>query len=161
TAVPPPPGSEHDSWAAHFRAQCEQSLAELGIVYRGITQTAQYTSGAYVEQVLFAMKHRDQIDTVLDRYRTLDAAADGPPQRLSDAERSAAAGSGAAAEDAGSSGAGYYPYKPYCTVCDRDTTTVTAYDDDSTELTYSCTCGHGEMVLLTDFHSGKLVWKVD
>ncbi|WP_420111908.1 lysine--tRNA ligase [Pseudactinotalea sp.] len=166
TAVPAPPGSAHDSWAAHFRAQCEQSLAELGITYRGISQTAQYTAGAYAEQVLFAMKHRTQIDTVLDRYRTLDAAAKaGTPQPLSEDEQSAAddaaEGSGAAAEDDGSSGAEYYPYKPYCTLCDRDTTTVTAYDDDSTELTYTCSCGHGETVLLKDFHHGKLVWKVD
>ena len=28
-------------------------------------------------------------------------------------------------------------------------------------MTYSCACGHRETVLLRDFRSGKLVWKVD
>src|SRR5690606_32495323 len=35
------------------------------------------------------------------------------------------------------------------------------YDDASTEMTYRCQCGHSETVLLKDFRSGKLVWKVD
>ena len=70
-------------------------------------------------------------------------------------------GSGAAAEDDGAAATGYFPYKPYCTVCGRDTTTVTAYDDDTTELTYTCECGHTETVLLSEHNHGKLVWKVD
>src|SRR5262249_13111308 len=72
-------------------------------------------------------------------------------------------GSGAATEDDGSQGkAGYYPYKPFCTVCGTDFTTVTAYDDDTHELTYECPrCGHIETVELDTFTSGKLVWKVD
>ncbi|WP_037363279.1 lysine--tRNA ligase [Nakamurella lactea] len=180
TSVPPPHGSPHRSWAAHFRAQCEESLNELGIDYRSISQTEQYTSGAYTEQILFAMEHRAQIDKVLDQYRTLDAAAAAgakpgnggtpgkggkPAPKLSEDEAAAAAaaaeGSGAAAEDDGSADGGYYPYKPYCTVCGRDTTTVTGYDDATTELSYSCACGHSETVLLKDFRHGKLVWKVD
>ena len=41
-------------------------------------------------------------------------------------------------------------------------TAVTAYDDDSHELTYDCTrCGHSETVDLDTFTEGKLVWKVD
>ncbi len=51
--------------------------------------------------------------------------------------------------------------KPYCTACNKDLTTVTAYDDETTELTYTCACGHGETVLLKEFDHGKLVWKVD
>ena len=74
TSVPPPPGSSADSWSAHFREQCERSLAELGITYRSISQTQQYTSGAYTEQILFAMSQRAEIDKVLDQYRTLAAA---------------------------------------------------------------------------------------
>nr|WP_083450478.1 lysine--tRNA ligase [Luteipulveratus mongoliensis] len=169
TAVPPPQGSSYDSWAAHFRAQCEDGLKQLGIVYRGISQTEQYTSGAYVEQVLFAMSHRTQIDKVLDQYRTLPkqtgAPQKGGQKKLSEDEALAAAeaaeGSGAAAEDDGSSGGGYYPYKPYCSVCGTDLTTVTSYDDASTELTYTCQCGHTETVLLREHRNGKLVWKVD
>jgi lysyl-tRNA synthetase class 1 len=163
TAVPAPPGSPHASWAEHFKAPMVAALAELGIEVRAISQTEQYTAGAYREQILFAMRERRRIDAVLDRYRTKQKQA-APAEDLTDeAERAAVEGSGAAAEDDGS-GAGraeYYPYKPYCTVCGRDTTTITAYDDDSTELTYGCACGHEETVKLAEFDHGKLVWKVD
>ncbi len=172
TAVPAPPGSPHANWADHFRAQLVESLAELGIEFRGISQTAQYTSGAYREQILFAMRERAHIDAVLDRYRTHPGQQAGrgkaapKAQKLDEQEAAAAAeaaeGSGAASEEDGSvSATGYYPYKPYCTVCGTDFTTVTAYDDDTTALTYECRCGHTETVLLSEFNGGKLVWKVD
>lgn len=170
TSVPAPPGSPYASWAEHFKAAMEASLAELGVEYRGISQTEQYTSGAYREQVLHAMKHRAEIDAVLDRYRTKDKATGAPKKPgqkqqkpVDEAELEAAEGSGAASEDDGSAGdAGYFPYKPYCTVCEKDLTTVTSYGDESTELSYHCTaCGHAETVVLREFDHGKLVWKVD
>lgn len=166
TSVPAPAGSPYGSWAEHFKAPMLAALAEMGIEVRAISQTEQYTSGVYREQILFAMRERRRIDAVLERYRTKAKAAAAKPsqqQAVDEAELAAAEGSGAAAEDDGSAGSGaYYPYKPYCTVCERDMTTVTAYDDDTTELTYRCeACGHGETVKLAEFDHGKLVWKVD
>ncbi|MGW4545455.1 lysine--tRNA ligase [Streptomyces violaceorubidus] len=165
TSVPAPKGSPHPNWAEHFKAAMVASLAEMGVEFDGISQTAQYTSGVYREQILHAMKHRRDIDAILDQYRTKKPAKQ--PQKsqkpVDEAELEAAEGSGAAAEDDGSSGsAGYFPYKPYCGNCEKDLTTVTAYDDDSTELTYACTaCGFSETVRLSEFNRGKLVWKVD
>jgi lysyl-tRNA synthetase, class I len=78
-----------------------------------------------------------------------------------EAAAAAAEGSGAATEEDGGSSAGYFPYKPYCSVCDRDFTTVTSYNDETTELSYTCQCGHSETVLLSQHRRGKLVWKVD
>ncbi|AYN40042.1 lysine--tRNA ligase [Streptomyces dangxiongensis] len=164
TSVPAPKGSPHPNWAEHFKAAMTESLAELGVEFDGISQTAQYTSGAYREQILHAMKHRGDIDAILDQYRTKKAPAKKQQQKpLDEAELEAAEGSGAAAEDDGSSGsAGYFPYKPYCGNCEKDLTTVTSYDDDSTELSYTCTvCGFSETVRLSEFDRGKLVWKVD
>ncbi|MFF7731109.1 lysine--tRNA ligase [Streptomyces sp. NPDC008001] len=170
TSVPAPAGSAHPNWAEHFKAAMVASLAELGIEYDPISQTEQYTSGVYREQILHAMKHRADIDAILDQYRTKDKATGQPKKQgqkqqqkpVDEAELEAAEGSGAAAEDDGSgSGSGYFPYKPYCGVCERDLTTVTAYDDESTELAYTCVCGHSETVLLSEFNRGKLVWKVD
>ncbi|MGM9346206.1 lysine--tRNA ligase [Streptomyces salinarius] len=166
TSVPAPKGSPHANWAEHFKAAMTASLAELGVEFDGISQTAQYTSGVYREQILHAMKHRRDIDAILDQYRTKKAPAKKPQKSqkpVDEAELEAAEGSGAAAEDDGSSGsAGYFPYKPYCGNCEKDLTTVTAYDDDSTELTYACTaCGFSETVRLSEFNRGKLVWKVD
>ncbi|WP_217139640.1 lysine--tRNA ligase [Streptomyces sp. AC627_RSS907] len=165
TSVPAPKGSAHPNWAEHFKAAMIESLAELGVEFDGISQTAQYTSGVYREQILHAMKHRQDIDAILAQYRTKKAAPAKKQQQkpVDEAELEAAEGSGAAAEDDGSSGsAGYFPYKPYCGNCEKDLTTVTAYDDDSTELTYACTaCGFSETVRLSEFNRGKLVWKVD
>ncbi|WP_329175838.1 lysine--tRNA ligase [Streptomyces sp. NBC_01477] len=162
TSVPAPAGSPYPSWAEHFKAQMSASLAELGVEYDGISQTAQYTAGAYREQVLHAMRHRADIDAILEQYRTKKAPAKQSQKPVDDAELAAEEGSGAAEEDDGSgSGAGYFPYKPYCGQCGKDLTTVTAYDEETTELTYTCVCGHGETVLLSEFNRGKLVWKVD
>ncbi|MDJ0341930.1 lysine--tRNA ligase [Streptomyces sp. H10-C2] len=164
TSVPAPPGSRYASWAEHFKAPMIAALAELGIEFHGISQTEQYTAGAYREQILFAMRERAAIDAILDRYRTKDKPAGGKKQQqkpLDEAEVEAAAGSGAADEDDGTGGAGYYPYKPYCSVCDKDLTTVTSYDDETTELSYTCACGHAETVKLSEHNRGKLVWKVD
>ncbi|MEO3842729.1 lysine--tRNA ligase [Streptomyces sp. B22F1] len=166
TSVPAPAGSPHASWAAHFKAAMEGALAEMGVTYRGISQTEMYTSGTYREQILFAMRHRGDIDAVLAEFRTKPKQQ--PKQQkqqqkpVDEAELAAAEGSGAADEDDGlTAGGAYYPYKPYCAVCERDLTTVTAYDDETTELTYTCACGHGETVRLAEYDRGKLVWKVD
>ncbi|MBT2528478.1 lysine--tRNA ligase [Streptomyces sp. ISL-99] len=170
TSVPAPAGSAYPNWAEHFKAAMTQALDELGVEYDGISQTEQYTAGAYREQILHAMKHRGDIDAVLDRYRTKKDPKQQVKQQVKkqgqkpvdEAELEAAEGSGAASEDDGSGGgAGYFPYKPYCTACGKDLTTVTAYDDESTALSYTCVCGHSETVLLSEFNGGKLVWKVD
>ncbi len=165
TSVPAPKGSSYPNWAEHFKAAMIESLAELGVEFDGISQTEQYTSGVYREQILHAIKHRGDIDAILDQYRTKKAPAKKQQGQkpVDEAELVAAEGSGAAGEDDGSSGtAGYFPYKPYCGNCEKDLTTVTSYDDDSTELTYACTaCGFSETVRLSEFNRGKLVWKVD
>jgi lysyl-tRNA synthetase class 1 len=138
TSVPAPPGSAHPNWAEHFKAPMAAALSELGVEHRPVSQTQMYTSGAYTRQILHAMRERDRIDAVLRRYRTKDAG-----------------------DEDGSVAAAYYPYRPYCSACERDLTTVTRYDDETTELTYDCACGHTETVVLAEHRHGKLVWKVD
>ncbi|OKH97411.1 lysine--tRNA ligase [Streptomyces sp. CB02923] len=163
TSVPAPAGSAYPNWAEHFKAAMVEALAELGVEYDGISQTEQYTTGVYREQILHAMKHRAQIDAILGQYRTKKAPAKKSQKPVDEAELEAAEGSGAAAEDDGSSGsAGYFPYKPYCGQCEKDLTTVSSYVEETTELTYTCSaCGFGETVRLGEFNRGKLVWKVD
>ncbi|WP_432146368.1 lysine--tRNA ligase [Streptomyces sp. bgisy084] len=163
TQVPAPAGSAYPNWAEHFKAAMSDALAEMGVEFDGISQTEQYTSGVYREQILHAMKHRADIDAILAQYRTKKAPAKKSQKPVDEAELEAAEGSGAAGEDDGSGGsAGYFPYKPYCGQCAKDLTTVTSYDDETTELAYTCTeCGFGETVRLSEFNRGKLVWKVD
>jgi lysyl-tRNA synthetase class 1 len=134
TSVPAPPGSEFPNWAEHFKAPMVAALHQLGIEVEEISQTHRYTTGAYTEAVLLAMRERRRIDEVLARYRT---------------------------KDSGRSSSEYFPYRPYCSVCQRDLTTVTRYDDTTTECSYSCQCGHSATTRLTGPSHGKLVWKVD
>ncbi|GAA0900910.1 lysine--tRNA ligase [Virgisporangium aurantiacum] len=158
SAVPAPPGSDHLNWAEHFKAPLVTALAELGIEVRAISQTEMYTSGAYRDQILLAMRERATIDGILGRYRTKKKTA----VKTDDEDEAAAAeGSGAAEEEDGTVAAGYFPYKPYCPVCNTDLTTVTAYDDETTVLSFTCACGHAHTVPLTEYNHGKLVWKVD
>jgi lysyl-tRNA synthetase, class I len=161
TSVPAPPGSPHPNWAEHFKAPMAAALARLGVEFRGISQTQMYTSGAYVEQVLLAMRERTRIDAVLAEYRTKARQAAPAAEQIDTAEADAIEGSGAAADDDGATSAGYFPYRPYCSACERDLTTVTGYDDETTKLTYTCACGHAETVRLAEHRHGKLVWKVD
>ena len=194
TSVPAPAGSPHPNWAEHYKAPLREAMVACGIEVTELSQTTKYTDGDYLDQVLLAMRERKRIDDVLDRYRTLEAnekarqAATGKGSRKDQGSQKqgqkqaaltneqqlaadeAAAGSGAATEDDGLLTSGeYYPYKPYCSVCGTDFTTVTAYQDpldlaDPTEpawLTYTCRCGHTERINLRENHNGKLVWKVD
>jgi lysyl-tRNA synthetase, class I len=142
TAIPAPPGSPYPNWAEHFKAPLIEAMDMLGVEVRAISQTEMYTSGAYRDQILLAMRERGAIDEVLGQYRTLQSATE--------------------VADEGETAAGYYPYKPYCGSCDRDLTTVLTYDDDTTELTYVCSaCGHKDTIRLSAHNRGKLVWKVD
>ena len=168
SAVPAPAGSDYPSWGEHFKAAMQASLADLGVEYRGISQTEQYTSGAYREQVLLAMRERARIDEILGRYRTkvtdesvVEAAGGAEGEQVDEAEALAAEGSGAASEDDGTGAGEYFPFKPYCHVCSRDTTRGVAYDESTTEFTYECECGHGQTMRLDSEFRGKLVWKVD
>jgi lysyl-tRNA synthetase class 1 len=166
TSVPAPAGSAYPNWAEHYKAPMTEALTRLGVEFRGISQTAQYTSGAYIDQILLAMRERERIDAILAQYRTKARPGDGgsgaAAQGSSAAgDEGAGPGEEGAAEDEGTTGAGYFPYKPYCSVCRRDLTAVTGYDDRTTALAYTCACGHAETVRLADHRLGKLVWKVD
>ncbi len=146
TSVPAPRGSAHENWAEHFKAPMVDALERLGVPFRGISQTQMYTSGAYVEPTLLAMRERARIDGVLGRFRTKKPGDDDE----------------APDDDGGRSAPGeYFPYKPYCGACGTDDTTIVSYDDATTEMTFTCACGSSETVRLAQFTRGKLVWKVD
>ena len=157
----PDPWTCHESWAEHFKAPLREALAELGVVMDEISQTQMYRSGVYREQILHAIAHRDRIEEVLGRYRTKAA-----PVVETEEEAAALADSPANEEDEGAGGSATpwarFPYRPWCGSCGRDTTTVTSYDDESTDLAYTCSaCGHCGVTNVAGQDGGKLVWKVD
>ncbi len=155
----PDPWDCHVSWAEHFKEPLVEALHAMGIEMEEISQTERYTSGHYREQVLLAVRNRDEIEAVLARYRTKKA----PPHATNDQEADALADSVADDDDdvEGATALERFPYKPFCRTCGRDTTTVTSYDDASTDLTYTCDRGHTHTTNLATQDEGKLVWKVD
>jgi lysyl-tRNA synthetase, class I len=143
TSVPDPCGV-HQNWAEHFKDPLRESLDRLGVQVTEISQTEMYTSGAYAEQIVTAMRRRADIGAVLARYRTKrGAAADSDPD-----------------DDEPQTGV-YYPFRPYCASCGRDDATVTAFDDETTEITYTCACGVTVGPTPIAQVAGKLAWKVD
>jgi lysyl-tRNA synthetase, class I len=160
----PDPWSCHASWGEHYKEPVLRALAELGVEMEQISQTERYRSGTYRDEVLRAVRHRHEIDAVLERHRTRKAEP-GPETGTDEHARQEAAAmaeSVANDEDDGGTAIGWFPFKPYCRDCGRDTTTVTSYDDETTDLAYVCSvCDyHGTTNLATQDH-GKLVWKVD
>ena len=153
TAVPDPCG-QHASWAEHFKEPFRAALRALGVEIEEISQTEMYAAGAYREQIVLAMTERARIDGVLGRYRTAKKAA--PVGADGEEIESEAEG-----DDERAVGAGYYPFKPYCSVCQRDLTTITSYDETTFIADYTCACGHADAVDVREGGVGKLVWKVD
>ena len=137
----PDPWECHASWAEHFKEPLREALAALGVEMEEVSQTEQYRAGAYRDQILTAIDRRADIERVMARYRTKAAepvAADAEVEGAQDLSDSVANDDEATGEDE----LARFPYKPYCRDCGRDTTTVTSYDDDSTDLAYTCTaCG--------------------
>jgi lysyl-tRNA synthetase class 1 len=149
TAVPDPTG-QYDNWAELYKAPLRAALAEMGCEMVEVDQTRMYRSGAYREQVLTAVRKRREIEAVLSRYRT--KKADAPESSAEEDD----AGHGASEDLA------RFPFKPYCRGCGRDTVTLTAYDDETTDLAYTCdVCGGSFVTNLATQDEGKLVWKVD
>ncbi|MGA8248418.1 MAG: lysine--tRNA ligase [Nocardioides sp.] len=160
----PDPWSCHASWAEHFKEPVLRALAELGVEMEQISQTERYRSGTYRDEVLRAVRRRHEIDAVLEQHRT--RKVDSEPETGADEharqEAAALAESVANDEDDGGTAIGWFPFRPYCRDCGRDTTTVTSYDDVTTDLAYVCSvCDyHGTTDLATQ-DEGKLVWKAD
>jgi lysyl-tRNA synthetase class 1 len=152
SAVPDPTG-EFASWAERYKAPLRAALAEMGCEMVEVSQTEMYRAGTYRSQILTAIEKRAEIDEVLGRYRTKKAAP---------VEGEEAAESTAEEEVTGADLLARFPYKPYCRGCGRDTVTITAYDDTTTDLSYTCdACGESHVTNVATQDEGKLVWKVD
>ncbi|KRB78658.1 hypothetical protein ASE01_05275 [Nocardioides sp. Root190] len=156
SAVPDPTG-EFPSWAERFKAPLRAALADLGCEMVEVDQTEMYAAGTYREQVLTAIAKRGEIETVMSRFRTRKGAEEtADTEGVEDSVAEDESGHGATEDLA------RFPYKPYCRGCGRDTVTLTSYDDDTTDLAYTCdTCGESFVTNVATQNEGKLVWKVD
>jgi lysyl-tRNA synthetase, class I len=160
----PDPWGCHDSWSTHFKEPVIETFAALGAEVETISQAERYRAGVYRDEVLRAVRHRAEIDAVLAKHRTKRVDASQPAADEHAAQEAEALAESVANDDeeTSGSGVGYFPFKPYCADCGRDTTTVTAYDDDTTDLAYTCSvCDYHGTTNLATQDEGKLVWKAD
>src|SRR4051812_12586688 len=111
----PDPWQCHASWAEHYKEPLVDSLRELGVEMVEVSQTEMSRAGTYREQILTAVRRRDEIEQVMSRYRTKAAAA--APE--SEQEAAAMADSVANDDESGLTGMGAtddlarFPFKPY------------------------------------------------
>ena len=132
----PDPHGVYSSYAEYNEKEFEASLEELDIHPDYRYQAKLYTSNAYAEGIVFALKKRKEIYDVLLKYKTQDE---------SEEEREK-----------------YAPVNVYCDVCKKDVTEVISVSEDGEELTYACKlCGHVHTVKVREYGHIKLVWKVD
>jgi lysyl-tRNA synthetase class 1 len=66
----PDPFDQHDSYASHFIALFEESLAPLGIAPEFIRQSRRYRAGAYAEGIRRALEGREILRGILNAHRS-------------------------------------------------------------------------------------------
>ena len=132
--VPDPFGC-HNSYAAHFEAAFEETLALFDIAPEMIYQSDAYGSGVYTQQIRNALIRRGDIYDIITGYKTQET---NPHERAT-----------------------YYPINLYCRACNKDTITSISYDEVEDIIAYKCACGHHEYAELEGFNRIKLTWKVD
>lgn len=126
----PDPWSCHDSYARHWQEPLEKELVSLGIMPEYLYQHTLFRKCVYAASIRLAMRKRQEIAHILNNYRK-----EPLPET-------------------------WYPLRVYCESCGKDTTTITAYDEEYT-ITYQCICGRTTTI---DFRKKGIVkppWRVD
>ena len=75
----PDPFGEHDSYASHFVALFEESLAPLGIEPEFIRQSVRYRAGDYADGIRRALESKDILREILNSHRTQPLPEDWLP----------------------------------------------------------------------------------
>ena len=134
TAIPSP-FTDNESYASYMEKRFLNELKAMDVEVECIYQSKEYQSGRYNKYIKIAMDNRDKIFNIIDDFRTQDATEE---------ERE-----------------NFYPISIYCPECGKDSTTISNYNSDTGEVTYSCTCRHKETISIEDATNIKLQWKVD
>ena len=141
----PDPWGCHENYAKHFEEEFLKGIEPFGIELDCRYQADMYRSGKYTDDLILALRKREEIFEILDSFKTKDKTKS--PEELKaehDAEK-----------------AKYYPVSIFCPECHTDFTTITSVNEDCTEAEFECRCGHkGHFNFLENFNC-KLGWKVD
>lgn len=130
SSVPDPFDNEHESFAEHFMQGAEESLKVFDFPIEFQRQHKLHTSGIYADEVKHVLKNREKVRPILDKYRKEPHKAD------------------------------WFPLSVFCEACNKDTTTITNYDEEYS-LDYECKCGHKNRINFKDTPIVKLAWRLD
>lgn len=131
----PDPYGEYSSYAERFEKIFESAMEKLGVQPEFIRQYGMYKSGAYDENIRFALQNRSRFGQVIARNMTQGMT----PQELDE----------------------YFPVSVYSRFTGKDTTKILAYDGEN-KLTYLCEeTGKQDTIDFTKDHQVKLAWKID
>ncbi len=127
------PFHQDKSYAAHFEKRFEESLVPLEIVPSFIRQNEPYQRGDYAEGIKHAYNHQNEIVEILNKSRTEPLPSDWTCLSI------------------------------FCKSCERDATTLKAFDTTSGKVSYSCKiCKSDFETNVNEANSGvKLLWRVD
>ena len=141
----PDPWGCHENYAKHFEEEFLKGIEPFGIKLDCRYQADMYRSGKYRDDLILALRKREEIFEILDSFKTKDKSKSAEElQAEHDAEK-----------------AKYYPVSIFCPECHTDFTTITSVNEDCTEADFECRCGHkGHFNFLENFNC-KLGWKVD
>ncbi len=98
----PDPFNCHKSYAEHFENIFEKSISKTGIKPEFIRQNEMYRKGAYAKEIRHALKNRDKIAGILNKYRKEPLAEE------------------------------WLPLEVFCEKCNSDFTEITDYDGEYT-----------------------------
>jgi lysyl-tRNA synthetase class 1 len=127
----PDPRGVAKSYSGYGIMAFEKELAQVGVQPEYIYQHERYSSGAYAEQIKFALENKDKITAILNEYRSEPL----PPSWL--------------------------PTAIYCEKCDRDTMEYERYPGGWDYAYKCATCGHEAVTDIRKTRNLKLNWRTD
>ena len=130
----PDPNKKAKSYADYFKRELEETMPELGIDIKFISQSDEYKKNRYYGGIKIALQKRREIAEILASFKTQGMTKEQIEE--------------------------YYPLQVYCSKCKKDTTWVEDYDGENL-VSYECKCGHKEKADISKKNIGKLQWKVD
>lgn len=127
----PDPFGEQESYARHHQIAFAGQLKKVGVVVTPLYQAAKYRAGDYAEQMIFALKNRAKIRTLLNAHRTtpLDES--------------------------------WYPLSVYCPRFKTDQTQIIDFDGDATITYKHLQHDYQAQLNIRESSAVKLPWRID
>ena len=126
----PDPWDCHESFGEHWMQEAEEALEFFKFPVEFQRQHKLQTSGIYADGIKRALVNREKVRPLLDKYRKEPLSRD------------------------------WFPLTVYCEECEKDTTTVSNYDEEYT-LDYECKCGYKNTINFKETPIVKLSWRLD